>query len=154
MTAQVYGIISISSFVLSGMMLLASIFLFYKLKIKAVIGELSGKTAAKQVEEIRRQNRTVKKRASVLMGEGKTNLLGEQTSLFAEETEMLQEETTVLGAVDLSSDVGTTVLNETIVLQSENDEVTTILSQGVQEDEEYMVLDEIMEIHTEEVIKG
>lgn len=153
MTAQVYGIISISSLILSGLMLFVSIFLFFQLRIKSVIGELSGKTAAKQVEEIRRQNRAVKKRASVLMGDGKQEMSAELQQIrkvYAQSP----NETTIPGTTGLSSDMATTVLNETVVLQNERDEAATTLLQEVQEDEEYVILDEVMEIHTQEVIKG
>ena len=54
--ADIYRLISIIGFSLSGLFLLLSIFLFVFFKITRVIGDLSGRTAAKQIEQFRQSN--------------------------------------------------------------------------------------------------
>lgn len=137
MTAQAYNIISVSSFVLCGFTLSLSIFLFFKLRIRSVIGELSGKTAERQVEEIRKQNRTIKKRASILMDEPVPSL--ESTDVLEKNNE-IQDEATV-------------ALSETTLLMNDFDEnATVLLSTDILKKEEYITLVDVMEIHTQEVI--
>lgn len=46
----------IVSFALSGVFLAVAILLFFKLKIKSAVDELSGKKSRRQVEEIRKEN--------------------------------------------------------------------------------------------------
>lgn len=140
MTAQAYNIISISSFVLCGFTVLLSIFLFFKFKIRSVVGELSGKTAERQVEEIRKQNRTVKNRASILMDESKSHMADKEIS---DRTEPIQSST------DATQSEATTVLNETTLLI--NDENATVVL-SFKQLEEYITVIDVMEIHTQEVI--
>ena len=54
--ALLWLIVAIVGFSLSGVLFVASIFIFLKLKIPAVIGDLSGRTVAKQVKAIRSAN--------------------------------------------------------------------------------------------------
>lgn len=53
MNATTWLIIAIVGFSLSGITLIAAIFIFIKLDIPAVMGELSGKTAAREIQAIR-----------------------------------------------------------------------------------------------------
>lgn len=53
MNTGIYEMISYISFGLSALMLLCTILLFWKLRIPSVIGELTGKTARKAIEELR-----------------------------------------------------------------------------------------------------
>ena len=142
MKAQAYNIISISSFVLCGFTVLISIFLFFKLKIRAVVGELSGKTAERQVEEIRKQNRTVKNRASILMDESKSYMADKE---ILDRTEPIQSST------DATQSEATTVLNETTLLINDEDENATVVL-SFEQLEEYITVIDVMEIHTQEVI--
>lgn len=142
MTAQAYNIISISSFVLCGFTVLLSIFLFFKFKIRSVVGELSGKTAERQVEEIRKQNRTVKNRASILMDESKSHMADKEIS---DRTEPIQSST------DATQSEATTVLNETTLLINDEDENATVVL-SFKQLEEYITVIDVMEIHTQEVI--
>ena len=144
MTAQAYNIISISSFVLCGFTVLLSIFLFFKLKICSVVGELSGKTAERQVEEIRKQNRTVKNRASILMDESKSHMADKEIS---DRTEPIQSST------DATQSEATTVLNETTLLGNDADEYAPMVLYSEQSKEDYIIVLDIIEIHTIEVIK-
>lgn len=54
--AQIYFIVSIVGFILSGVLLAVSIFLFIKLNIPKIIGDLSGRTAKKSIEQMREEN--------------------------------------------------------------------------------------------------
>ncbi|WP_462410829.1 hypothetical protein [Neobacillus sp. Marseille-QA0830] len=57
MDATTWQTISIVGFSLAAVLLASAIILFFRLRILAVIGDLSGKTAAKQIQEIREQNK-------------------------------------------------------------------------------------------------
>jgi hypothetical protein len=56
MDATVWRMISIIGYFLAGVFLVASIILFFKMNIRAIIGDLTGKTAARQIQEIRERN--------------------------------------------------------------------------------------------------
>jgi len=55
-TATVFHVISIAAFSLSGLLLISAVFLFVKLNIPEIVGNLSGRTALKQIQIIRTQN--------------------------------------------------------------------------------------------------
>lgn len=57
--ARTWESISVAGFVLAGAFLLVAIILFIKFRIWTLPGELSGRTAARQMEEIRKGNREV-----------------------------------------------------------------------------------------------
>ncbi|OCA87666.1 hypothetical protein A8F94_07370 [Bacillus sp. FJAT-27225] len=56
MDASIWKIISIAGYSLAGLLFITAVFMFFKLNIPAIIGDLSGRTAAKQIREIREQN--------------------------------------------------------------------------------------------------
>lgn len=56
MSAETWGIIAIIGFSLSAIALAAAVFIFIRLKIPAVIGDLSGKTVAREIQAIRDAN--------------------------------------------------------------------------------------------------
>lgn len=56
MSAEIYFIMAIVFFALSFAVFVVAVILFIKFKVPALIGELSGRTARKQVEEIRKEN--------------------------------------------------------------------------------------------------
>lgn len=56
MSADMWQIISMIGFSLSGIVLIITIFIFIKFQIFSVIGDLSGRTASKQIRAIREQN--------------------------------------------------------------------------------------------------
>jgi len=56
MSATIWFIIAIVGFSLAGILLIGAVFMFIKLNIPAIIGDLTGRTAAKQIEEIRKMN--------------------------------------------------------------------------------------------------
>jgi hypothetical protein len=56
MDATVWRMISIIGYFLAGVFFVAAIILFFKMNIRAIIGDLTGKTAARQIQEIRERN--------------------------------------------------------------------------------------------------
>lgn len=151
MTYDVYMNIYMVGLVLAGIMLVVSVILFFMLKIPAVIGDLSGATAKKAIENIRNQNEESGEKAykssAVNRERGKlTDKISPSGSLhtkpsdklgFGMKTEKISTqrldvedsgETTLLSAVNettvLSNNAGETeVLNEAPVLNE-----TTLLS--------------------------
>jgi len=56
MDANIWQVISIIGFSLSGLAFVISIFIYMKFNISSVMGDLSGRTATKQIKAIREQN--------------------------------------------------------------------------------------------------
>jgi hypothetical protein len=56
MDANMWQIISIIGFSLSGVLFIVAMFMFIKMNIPAIIGDLTGRTAAKQIKAIREKN--------------------------------------------------------------------------------------------------
>lgn len=56
MDASTWFTISIVGFSLAGVLLIVAIIMFYKMNIIAIIGDLSGRTASRQIQEIREHN--------------------------------------------------------------------------------------------------
>jgi hypothetical protein len=54
--AFTWQIISIAGYSLAGVLLVAAVFLFFKMNVPAIIGDLTGRTAARQIQEIRERN--------------------------------------------------------------------------------------------------
>lgn len=160
MSAELYQNISIVAFVLAAIFLLVAVILFFTFDIPAVLGELSGKTAAKQVAEIRAANKnavakrrkvstsaSTTQRATGKLKQNKTNQLTkinqtnkiDETELLQPETEMLVEDTTLLSPE-------TTLLNEETTLLSPE---TTLLGA---EEVVFEMLQDIEVVHTKEII--
>lgn len=172
MTYEVLRYIFIGAAVLSGVMLIVSVLLFIFLKIPRVIGDLTGSTARKAIENIRNQNESsgdkIYKSSAVNRERGKltdkisasgnishreTNPLGGAMATTKIDTQVLSEntetnETTVLGA---KTDNGTTVLsNETTVL----DNGTTVLNAPSNETTVLNQSDEQTEILNESQVRS
>jgi hypothetical protein len=221
MDATTWLIISIVGYSLAGVLLIVVVFMFFKMNIPAIIGDLNGKTAARQIQEIREKNKltgnkqhrpstfnvergtltapvssrfgrtgkagstqsTVSGELKYLESKGITaqssrpnvvenlSIMNEATTVLTEETqvltgiysdstevlmnetevlengtEVLMNETEVLdnGTVVLAQDIGTTVLNATTELESEN--ATKVLAI------EFKIVKDIKITHTNEVI--
>ena len=56
MDAIAWLVISIVGYSLAGILLIITIFMYFKMNIPAIIGDLTGKTAEKQIQQIREQN--------------------------------------------------------------------------------------------------
>jgi hypothetical protein len=57
MDASTWILISIVGYSLAGVLLIVVVFMFFKMNIPALIGDLNGKTAARQIQEIREKNK-------------------------------------------------------------------------------------------------
>lgn len=56
MSAEIWGIISLCGYVLAAVLLVASIILFVVMRIPSVIGDLTGRTVAREMEKMRQDN--------------------------------------------------------------------------------------------------
>lgn len=173
MTYDVYMMIYNVGLILAGIMFVVSMILFFVLKIPAVIGDLSGATAKKAIENIRNQNEETGEKAykssAVNKARGKlTDKISPSGSLhskpsdklgFGMKTEKISTqrlnnedagETTVLGGGNETTVLGggneTTVLgygNETTVLSSEVGE-TSVLNEASAYNETTLLSPEMM----------
>lgn len=60
MNAAVYKTISTIGFTMAGVMLVVTVILFFKLNVLKLVGELTGRTALKEIEEISQQTMSYK----------------------------------------------------------------------------------------------
>lgn len=165
MNAGTLQLISIIAFSLAGVLTLISIYLFFKIDVRGIIDDLSGKSAERQIMAMREENNRQKNplsRRSGKSSETKKNGLTERTTLKlknddrtetlpkidADKTTLLQEESTMpLQMVEEE----TTVLEETTTVLQEDE--TVVLDENIKNtDKRYeLVLNEII-IHTQEII--
>lgn len=162
MDATIYQMISIVGFGLAALFLIIAIILFFAFDVVALYGEVSGKTADKQVKELRENNKRASSRRREPEKSGRLEksskqiakgiFEGKQTPVMEEETSVLDEGTTILNEETSVLDEGTTVLNEeTIVLE----EGTTVLEEEAMDNSdsgEFIMLEDDVEIHTDETI--
>ena len=165
MNAGTLQLISIIAFSLAGVLTLIAIYLFFKMDVRGIIDDLSGKSAERQImamrEENNRQKNPLSKR-STKSSETRKSSLTERTTvklqndektevlpkIDEDKTTLLQEEATIpLQMVEEE----TTVLEETTTVLQE--EETVVLAENVNNtDKRYeLVLNEII-IHTQEII--
>lgn len=176
MDATVYQIISIVGFGLAALFLIIAIILFFAFDVVALYGEVSGKTADKQVKELRENNKRASSRRREPEKSGRLEksskqiakgiFEGKQTPAVEEETDVLDEGTTVLKEGTAPLEEGTTVLNEETTVLEEGttvlNEETTVMEEGttvLEEEEtdnsdsgEFIMLEDDVEIHTDETI--
>jgi len=62
MDAMTWLIISIVGYSLAGILLIVAIFMFIKMNIPAIVGDLTGRTAKREIQELREQNQSGNKR--------------------------------------------------------------------------------------------
>lgn len=164
MTYEIYRYIFIGGAVLAGVMLVASVLLFFLLKIPHVIGDLTGRTARKAIEEIRNQNESsgdkVYRTSAVNRERGKlTDKISPSGSLIRHPTDLLggAMATEKIGTQNLAPNVADEITlldtgaDETAVLSTEGGGETTVLSQDEQP-AVFQIEYEITFIHTNEVI--
>lgn len=165
MNAGTLQLISIIAFSLAGVLTLIAIYLFFKMDVRGIIDDLSGKSAERQIMAMREENNRQKNplsRRSGKSSETKKNGLTERTTLKLknddrtetlpkideDKTTLLQEESTMpLQMVEEE----TTVLEETTTVLQEDE--TVVLDENIKNtDKRYeLVLNEII-IHTQEII--
>lgn len=155
MNAEVLQTISIVAFVLAGLFALVSVVLFFRLDIRGIVNDLTGKTAERQIKELREQNHQTgnnkngrvlyepeqRKFTAKLENSRKKETAGLRGLLQKENEEITaplqnagEESTTLLaeeeGTTILANEEGTTLLAEeegTTVLAGE--EETTLLAE-------------------------
>lgn len=163
MTYDVYRYIFLGALIACGIMIVISLILFFTLKIPRVIGDLTGHTARKAIEDIRRQNEQsgdkTYKSSAVNLQRGKltdkitrsgklvkrgespfgTGVITEQ--LAGQSTNAYSEDTTVLETAP-----------ETTVLFSLSGETTVLDTSDVVNAQGFVIEYEITFVHTNEVI--
>lgn len=161
MTYDIYRYIFYGGAALAVIMLVVSIVLFFMYKIPSVIGDLTGSTARKAIEDIRNQNESsgnkVYKTSHVNRERGKlTDKISPSGGLIRNPSEAIggamATEKISTQELPLESD-GTTVLNslnETTVLEASSCE-TTVLT-PVTETNAFVIEYEITYVHTDEII--
>lgn len=165
MNAGTLQLISIIAFSLAGVLTLISIYLFFKMDVRGIIDDLSGKSAERQIMAMREENNRQKNplsRRSGKSSETKKNGLTERTTLKLknddrtetlpkideDKTTLLQEESTMpLQMVEEE----TTALEETTTVLQEDETVVLTENAGNTDKRYELVLNEII-IHTQEII--
>ena len=153
MSAEQFQTMSIIAFVCMAIFLIAAAIMFFVFDIPAIIGEISGKTAAKQVAQIREQNKrptsrqkTIngyenmlansgksteplkKERKPIIPGWTSTQPLDTKPVVEEEGTALLEEGTALLEEGTALLEEGTALLtDETALLVEETEEGTTLL---------------------------
>lgn len=132
---MIYQIISWIGFGLAAIFLLIAIILFFSFDIISLHGEVSGKTAAKQMKEIREQNRKEANRRRVPI-----------------KNEYPVKEETVSRTIPAAEDEKTTVLEDETTLLEEGTVLLSNEEQNISENDGLILLEDVMEIHTNETI--
>lgn len=165
MNADTLQLVSIIAFSIAGVLTLIAVYLFFKMDVRGIIDDLSGKSAERQIMAMREENNRQKNplsRRSGKSSETKKSSLMERTTVKLkndektevlpkkdeEKTALLREEATVpLQMVEEE----TTVLEETTTVLQEDE--TVVLDENIKNtDKRYeLVLNEII-IHTQEII--
>lgn len=163
MSYEIYRYIFVGAAILCGAMLITSILLFILLKIPKVIGDLTGRTARKAIENIRNQNESSgdKTYRSSLVNQER----GKLTDKISPSGRLMRNPTDILGGAMATEKIGTQQLvsDETAVLDSGNETTvltgelsggneTTVLSQEDIPNNVFEIEYEITYIHTNEVI--
>ena len=132
---MIYQIISWIGFGLAAIFLLIAIILFFGFDIISLHGEVSGKTAAKQMKEIREQNRKEANRRRVPI-----------------KNEYPVKEEAVSRIIPAAEDEKTTVLEDETTLLEEGTVLLSNEKQNISENDGLILLEDVMEIHTNETI--
>lgn len=132
---MIYQIISWIGFGLAAIFLLIAIILFFSFDIISLHGEVSGKTAAKQMKEIREQNRKEANRRRVPI-----------------KNEYPVKEEAVSRTIPAVEDEKTTVLEDETTLLEEGTVLLSNEEQNISENDGLILLEDVMKIHTNETI--
>ncbi len=159
--AETLSMISIISYAIAGVCILLSVFLWFFFKIPQVIGDLSGRTARKSIAKMRAAN---EKTGNKAYKESKTNaargkLTGSMpNSAKADSYDAGNPETGVLAANKaLQLDTNETAALDGPTTELLVDENVIMLINGSDKKQEakgkkFDMIDEVMLVHTEEVI--
>lgn len=168
-TAEILSLISVISFVISGVSLALAVFFFFKFNIPSVIGDLSGRTARKSIARMRASNEKAGgqgyKPSAANVNRGKLTDTMQHTSKASAavaqnagvddrpETGLLAENkaTAVIGQqTDLLDDEATGLLvDEDATAPLHEEPIRLIKRTG---GKKMVMLDSVMLIHTDEVL--
>lgn len=134
MNAEILQMISIVAFALAGILAVTATILFFRLNVRGIMDDLSGRTAERQIRELREQNRKPE------TNPGRKILYRTPKEKSTEKLVTRNERTSPLNITSFRSDEeGTTMLGS-------DNEGTTVLETGYR-----LILDEIV-LHTDERI--
>lgn len=170
--ANVLSIISIVSFVLAGICFVLAVFFWFRFKIPAVIGDLSGRTARKSIAKLREGNEKSGVKAF------RPSMVNVERGKLTATMEQMGEEKQEPVVKHISGDAGVTGVllenraqtidgTETALLVEEEAATTTLLVDGDSEEEQnvqsspqqtkrgkqLVMLDDVVLIHTDEVLR-
>lgn len=147
--AEIYTIISIAAFSLAGVFFLLSCIFWFKFGIMKIIGDLSGRTAKKSIEQMRAQNEKTGRKdfrpTPAARERGKlteTIEKQERKSFESEDTASLDSMATE--PLDINEPMGTELLQENTEVLNDSDIDGKI--------EEIEILDSITLIHSQQII--
>lgn len=139
MNTDILNIIKIICFVLAGLFLLISIFMFFHYDIINVYNFLTGKTASREIDEIRTQKHSFNKKSSINFTRTDEKNKTEKIEINLKQTTLLNNEmTTIIGESE------TTVLN-----CSDTQDLDNV---DVDEDIEFILRENIMIVHSDRII--
>ncbi len=162
-SAQILQYIAIGFFLFAVVFVILSIVLFFKLDIRSVINDLTGKTVAREVQTMREESRNaeISKRKSRIQ-HGMTTSTDLSKSRWLERRQKIKAVNPAMALDEEVTSILTQENDETMILSQDN-EATTVLSQEQEttllkkQDNsgpsvELMVLNTICIVHTDEII--
>lgn len=181
-SANILMYVTIGAFVLAAVCLVLAIVLFFRLDIRGVVGDLTGKTVAREVQTMRAEtkqsedshekkqiphgmttstnlskSKLIDKRKKAKEENKATDLAGKQEYMMSDEnaTTLLDTDnnaTTLLTQEDAATTVLSSEENATTLLSSEGDATTLLNSSPTREKVSFKMCDSIMILHTEEML--
>lgn len=165
MTYEMYRYVFLGAAVACGVLFATSVILFFTLRIPKVIGDLTGRTARKAIENIRMQN---EQSGDKSFQSSAVNLeRGKLTDKITQSGRLVPREATPFGTGVITEKISThrlpveepagettvlTVTDETSVLDSGIGETVVLDTSGTQTAQSFSIEYEITFIHTDEVV--
>ncbi len=159
MSYDMYRYIFIVSMVLCILMAVISVLIFIFMKIPSIIGDLSGSTARRAIENIRRSNENLLDIQSSTTNTGKIKRT-EKISIPKQSENSLTQKINISNETALLYTNNTAILNtgNTTVLQDkeynnlENSEITSKSMDNVLEKQPIEIIDEVVFVNSDEII--
>lgn len=168
-TADTLSVISLVSFILSGIFFAVSVTLWFVLRIPSVIGDLSGRTAKKSIEKMRQSNQkagNIASKASAKPVQGSMNRIGDSAAVPAEATPNIENnirpetgllsENKAIGVpttpTEMLTDDATGILTEPDATMPLTDAAAKPVKRTG--GKKLIMLDEVMFVHTNEEVIG
>lgn len=130
MSIELLQTLSLASFIAAGVFLAAAIIIFFTLRIPGVIGDVSGATARKAIEDIRQQNEASANSVRKIRHESRDSITAKITpsgNLVGEENAGISGN---IGTSKLKTDDLIQKAAETTLLDDKTHEETTLLSES------------------------